>query len=161
MQTTLLRGMTGASSRTSASGSCSPVSSTPAYSGSPMTEATISSPSAPPTTPYWGSSPVVKRAILTRCEPTVSPSAGVIGSDHDRVRDGEPSHADSHPPHRSRVARPCNRARDADRRLGGTAPRAAATRYRAPGGRLPLHLLLLPTGGAAALASRCPRRADR
>src|SRR6478735_1357735 len=57
--------MTGASSRASDSGTCSPVSSMPVYSGSPTRVARISSPSGPPTTPYCGSSSVVKRAILT------------------------------------------------------------------------------------------------
>src|SRR5579864_2689139 len=73
MQATLLRGITGASSRTSASGCCSPVSSTPAYSGSPAIEAMISSPSAPPTTPNLGSSSVANRAILTTDHPTGRP----------------------------------------------------------------------------------------
>src|SRR4051794_38146104 len=65
MHATLLRGITGASSRTSASGCCSPVSSTPTYRGSPTSDATTSSPSAPPTTPNFGSSSVANRAILT------------------------------------------------------------------------------------------------
>src|SRR3954453_17880393 len=72
MPTTLLRGSTGASSRTSARVSWVSVSETPTWSGSPA-RATIlvssagmpSSSTSPVTTPYWGSSPVVNLAIRT------------------------------------------------------------------------------------------------
>src|SRR5512139_2484345 len=73
MPTTLLRGITGASSLTSESLYCSSVRWTPTYRGSPARATTIassagmpSSSTSPVTTPYMGSSPVVNLAIRTR-----------------------------------------------------------------------------------------------
>src|SRR4051794_30193103 len=70
MPTTLLRGSTGASRRTSDSGTSASVSCTPTYSGSPASgTSTVSSAgmprasTSPVTTPYWGSSPVVNLAM--------------------------------------------------------------------------------------------------
>src|SRR4051794_2863824 len=77
MPTTLLRGRTGASSRTEDSGSSVSVTCTPTYSGSPARATTVASSSGSPssstspvTTPYCGSSPVVNLAIRTEAEPT-------------------------------------------------------------------------------------------
>ena len=64
---TLLRGITGASSRASRSGTGSaPAGTTPTYSGSPRSGCSTSSPGSPSTSPYAGSSPVVYLAIRTR-----------------------------------------------------------------------------------------------
>src|SRR3954447_14877499 len=72
MPTTLLRGSTGASSRTAASDSSLSVSWTPTCSGSPASATTVassagmpSSSTSPVTTPYCGSSPVVNLAMRT------------------------------------------------------------------------------------------------
>ena len=68
----LLRGITGASSRTAARSSSVSVSWTPTYNGSPAratifasSEGMPSSSTSPVITPYWGSSPVVNLAIRT------------------------------------------------------------------------------------------------
>ena len=60
-----------------------------------------------------------------------------------------------------RLARPPGRARGARRRLDDAAPGRRQRPAEAPGRGLPLHLLLLPAGPAAPLASRRRRRARR
>src|SRR5512134_1178504 len=72
MPTTLLRGITRARRRTSASLCCSSVGCMPTYSGSPARATTMlssagmpSSSTSPVTMPYWGSSPVVNLAMRT------------------------------------------------------------------------------------------------
>ena len=70
--TILLRGITGASSRTPSSSFRSPVSWTGMAIGSPVSTETVSGcwppSSASSTIPYWGSPPEAKRAIRT-CSP--------------------------------------------------------------------------------------------
>src|SRR3954447_140213 len=72
MPTTLLRGITGASRRTSASGTSVSVSCTPTYNGSPASPTSrvsgagiASSSTSPVTTPNCGSSPEVNLAMRT------------------------------------------------------------------------------------------------
>src|SRR5690349_11150523 len=66
--------MTGASRRTSSSRIFCPVSSKPAYSGSPLRTAIMSTPSSAPTTPNRGSSPSAN--LATRTAGAYCPDAG-------------------------------------------------------------------------------------
>src|SRR3954451_5645429 len=161
MPTTLLRGMTGASSRASSSGTRTPVGVTAWYSGSPCTSASTSVPPSSSTTPNVGSSPVVYLAMRTTrgyrpalavplrgdrsplsclgtgfgCSGSLPVTCGAGG----RVAGGRA------PP------------RGPGRRVDGGTPGPRGAGRAAPGGRLPVDLLPAPAGAAAPLApgGRC------
>src|SRR5512139_509287 len=155
MPTTLLRGITGASSLTSESLYCSSVRWTPTYRGSPARATTVtssagmpSSSTSPRTTPYIGSSPVVNLAIRTWSSlPAGAPSSAVYPRGC-----GEPGDTDPRGARRTVVAGSTCGPRGARRRLGATPPGATAGPSGPSGRGLPLHLLLPAPRGTAPLA---------
>src|SRR5680860_1884241 len=168
MPTTLLRGITGASRRTSESLCCSSVSFTPTYNGSPASATTIassagmpSSSTSPVTTPYWGSSPVVNLAMRT--EPSL-PAGQLSSGDYPRAC-GQRADERTSGARQGDVGVAPDRPRAPRRCPGRAAPGEAETASVAPSRGLPVHLLLATAAAhlvaQAAHRHRRPARAAR
>ena len=149
MPITLLRGITGASSRTSARASRLPVKTTGWWSGSPWISAIHSAPGSPCTMPKVGSSPRVYLAMRTisTLSPVRRPRLPASVPPGSLVTHG--TSADTGP-----VAPPRGRAPRPGRRRHHCLSQPAAGRTHPPGRRLHVHLLHAEPGEAPPLAPR-------